>query len=60
MTTQPTIREMQNAIMTIRRFADQDDYNLCRPYLKDLVKAIVEIIEIVLIARDWEPVMPDE
>jgi len=60
MATQPTIREMQSAIMVIRRFADQDDYNLCRPYLKDMVKSCADILETILIARDWEPVLSND
>lgn len=53
MSTQPTIREMQNAIMTVRRFADQDDYGLCRSHLKDMVKAIADLLEAIISARDW-------
>ena len=60
MSTQPTVREMQNAIMTIRRFADQDDYNLCRPYLIRLVRGCADVLDTVLDARDWKPVMEDE
>ena len=46
--------------MVIRRFADQDDYNLCRPYLKDMVKSCADILETILIARDWEPVLSND
>ena len=60
MSTQPTIREMQLAISTIRRFAHQDDYNLCRNYLKDMVLACADLLETVISARDWKPVMEDE
>jgi len=60
MSTQPTIREMQNAIVTIRRFANQDDYNLCRPYLKRLVSACADTLETVIEARDWEPIVRED
>ncbi len=60
MTTQSTVAEMQDAIMVIRRFADYNDYNLCRPYLKDMVRGCADLLDTVLIARDWEPVMPEE
>ena len=60
MSTQPTIREMQQAIMTLRSFADQNDYDLCRPYLKDMIKACADMVELIIIARDWEPVMPED
>lgn len=60
MSTQPTIREMQAAILTLRRFANEDDYNLCRPYLKSLVIACADVLDTVIYARDWEPVLPDE
>ena len=60
MSTGPTVKEMQKAITTIRRFADQDDYNLCRPYLIDMVKACADLLETVLEARDWNPVMSDD
>lgn len=56
MATQPTIKEMQTAIATIRRFADQDDYNLCRPYLVEMVKSIADVLDTIISARDWEPV----
>ena len=62
MATQPTIREMQQAIVTIRRFADCDDYGLCRNYLKDMVKAIADILDTIICAREWVPISenPDE
>jgi len=60
MATQPTVREMQNALMTLRRFAEQDDYNLCRGWQKNMILACADVIETLLVARDWEPVMPDE
>ena len=60
MSTQSTIAEMQRAIVTIRRFAQQDDYNLCRPYLKRLVSSCADVLEEVLSARDWEPVIDDD
>ena len=56
MSTQPTVREMQTVIWTLRRFANEDDYQLCRPYLKRLVIACADVIEEILCARDWEPV----
>ena len=56
MSMQPTVRQMQEAIMTIRKFALEDDYNLCRPYLKDLVLACADTLDRILEARDWEPV----
>jgi hypothetical protein len=59
MSTQPTIREMQQAILTIRRFADQDDYNLCRAYLKDIVKSCADVLDTVISAREWVPVGSD-
>ena len=60
MATQPTVREMQDVIMRLRRFAHEQDYDLCRPYLVTLVLACADVIETVLIARDWEPVIPEE
>ncbi len=60
MTTQATVAEMQDAIMTIRRFVEYNDCNLCRPYLKDMVRACADLLDTILVARDWEPVMPDE
>lgn len=59
MSTQPTVREMQNVIVTIRSFAEQDDYHLCRPYLKRMVNACADVLETVLEARDWTPVIGD-
>ena len=56
MATQPTVREMQDVIMKLKMFAHEDDYNLCRPYLKRLVLACADVIEEILCARDWEPV----
>jgi len=56
MATQPTIAEMQNIIVQIRTFAHEDnDYNLCRPYLRSLVLGCADVLETVIQARDWEP-----
>jgi len=59
MPNSPTVKEMQAAILTIRRFADENDYTLCRPYLKSLVMSCAEVLDTVLYARDWEPVRDD-
>ena len=60
MATQPTVREMQNAIMTLRRFAEQDDYNLCREWQKGLVFACADVLDTLLAAREWRPIMEDD
>lgn len=60
MSTQPTVREMQEVIIKIRRFAYDDDYNLCRGYLKSLVLGCADTLETVLEARDWKPVEEEE
>ena len=52
----PSIKEVQDAILVIRKFADENDYTLCRPYLKGLVKEFCNVLDIILNARDWEPV----
>jgi len=60
MATQPTVKEMQAAILTIRRFANLDDYNLCRPYLRGMVLAAADLLDSILSARDWVPVGSEE
>ena len=60
MSTQPTIREMQDVIMKLRKFAGEDDYHLCRPYLKSLMFACADCVEAIICARDWEPVQPED
>ena len=57
---QPTVKEVQDALVLIRKFAYQDDYNLCRPYLINLVISFCDTIDVVLTARDWEPVHFDD
>ncbi len=54
-----TVKDMQEAIMTLHLFADNDDYTLCRPYLKGLVKGMADTLESIISARDWEPVYDD-
>jgi len=60
MSTQSTVKEMQNALRVIRRYAMDNDYNLCREWQKNMIMSCAEIIETILIARGWEPVLPDE
>ena len=60
MATQPTVREMQDVIMKLKMFGHEDDYNLCRPYLKRLILACADVIEEILCARDWEPLPYEE
>ena len=55
MPTKPTVREVQEAIITLHRFADQDD-TLCRGHLKSLVRAMADVLSTILVARDWVPV----
>ena len=60
MSTQPTVSEMQDIIVRIRTFAHEDnDYNLCRPYLRTLVLSCADVLETVLCARDWEPIQEE-
>ncbi len=55
MSTQPTVKKMQDAIITIRNFAEQNDYNLCRDYQKNMVKACADMLDTIICARDWKP-----
>lgn len=52
MSTQPTIKKMQDVIITIRKFAEGDD---CNPHLKPVVSACADVLETVISERDWEP-----
>ncbi len=59
MAMQPTVREMQMAILTIRKFANEDDYNLCREYQRSTYVACADLMDAMLTGRDLIPVELD-